>query len=224
MTDYKTLHLTWIRRHEKYVPKGGYLFDDVPYYELMADMYRVQPACTQACAKMFYDADIKWADESEKINNEIVKQVLQTDKDHLAPIFVTIGFNHQTWNISSCVKVIKNIVSFDWIQSIRAVFELHRENGQHPHVHMLITLSPHTDKKNRTKSKVLEKIWATAGIKNVVQANNGRKCSTFVDYKVAQDWHHKYILLEKCDAKMPYVFKDIKWRKDNAIDEYFEKE
>lgn len=215
--DWKTLHLAWIKRHEKFVPKGGYLFDSVPYYDVMSDMYQYQKACSQNCAKLFYESDLKWFELQEKQQNQIAKSVLQSDPEHLREIFVTIGFNHQTWDIPSCVKVIEKIVNASWVHSVRAVFELHRKNGEHPHCHFLIKQSDQLTRKDRTKSKVLERLWAIAGMKKVCREKS------FIDYKIAETWHYDYIELKKTSDKMPYVDKDKQWRIENNIPEYWEK-
>lgn len=209
MSDYKSLHLSWIKSHPQFVPKGHHDFCGEPYYDLMLQIYK-REECKQKGAQMFFAADMKWHYESQRMINSLTKEAVKADP--MASIFVTIGFNHQTWNISSCVKVIQKICSFEWIGTIRAVFELHRENGLHPHVHMLITPSLPI-----TKSKVIEKIWATAGIKKVCLQKS------YIGYKIAMDYHHKYILGEKCENKTKYVLLDQEWREKNDIDHFFTK-
>lgn len=207
--DYKSLHLTWLSSHRNFVPKNHHLYNGLPYHEIMEYIYR-RPDCSQDCAKNFFDADLEWNKQSVTQIAEVTKALYKNDPR--APVFFTIGFNHQTWDIPSCVKVIQKICSFDWIQSIRAVFELHRDNGLHPHCHMLIVPSVPL-----TKSKMIEKVWAAAGIKKVCLKKS------FLDYKVASDYHHKYILGEKQENKMKYVEQDIAWREKNGIPQYFEK-
>ena len=124
--------------------------------------------------------------------------------------FVTIGFNHQTWNIPQCVGVIETIMSCDWITSGRAVFELHRSNGLHPHCHFLIdSVLP--------KSKILEKIWAIKNIKKVVLNKS------FIDYKIKNQSHDNYIHGNKVEEKMQYVELDRIWRDKNNIKQFWEK-
>jgi len=209
MTDYKSLHLSWLKTNPQFVPKNHHDFSGEPYYEIMLQIYKHQ-ACNQECARRFFAADMKWKIVRE---GEIARMTKDAHKnDPLAPIFVTIGFNHQTWDIPSCVKVIENITTLGWIGSIHAVFELHRTNGLHPHVHMLITPN-----EPLTKSKIIEKIWAAKGLKKVCLKKS------FIDYKIAADYHHKYINLEKTEDKMQYVLQDIEWRSKNGIPENFKK-
>lgn len=212
--DYKSLHLAWIKRTTSFTPKFAQDYTE-PYYDIMVQLYK-KPVITNEIAQQFMTADMQWFNNCNLQLQKLTKSVTKANPNQ--PIFVTIGFNHQTWSIPSCVKVIQTIVGYDWIESITAVFEYHRENGLHPHCHMLIHLS-----EPLAKCKVLEKIWAAAGIKKIVLANNGKKCSTFVDYKIVEEYHYKYIKGEKQESKMPFVYKDRQWRKDNNIPDEFTK-
>lgn len=215
--DYKSLHLAFLKSHPQFTPKYSYDYTE-PYYNVMAELYRTRnfvggryvDRVTNVHAQMFYESDMLWQKACQQAIKSDIRDAHKNDP--LAPVFVTIGFNHQTWDVPSCVKVIETIKSRPWIKTIHAVFELHRDNGMHPHVHMLITPS-----EPLTKSKMLEKIWATAGIKKVCLKKS------FIDYKLASDYHHEYILLNKKESKMQYVAKDIAWRKENDIPEFWEK-
>jgi len=206
--DYKSLHLAWIKKTPSFSPKFAQDYTE-SYYDIIVQLYK-QRFVTNEVAQQFFAADMQWFNTCNQQLNSLSKQV--TKSNPMSPIFVTIGFNHQTWNVSSCVKVIETIVKFDWINTIHAVFEYHRANGLHPHVHMLITLN-----QPLAKSKVLEKIWATAGIKKIVLSKS------FIDYKVAEEYHKKYIMGEKQESKMSFVEKDKEWRKKNNIKEYYSK-
>lgn len=211
-----TLHLQWIRTHPLFIPETP-----IPshhkgtYFEFMQIVYDNTPdkACDML-ANIYFSDDLRFSDSYEtrlaaaKLQYRIGEKILTH--------FTTIGFNHQTYTIPKCKAVIDKIISFPWVLKCRAVFEFHRENGTHPHVHLLIT----TD---ITGSKVREKIWAAEGIKNIVLANNGRKPSTFIDTKPALPNHFNYVLLIKQESKMQYVAKDIVWRKANNIPEFYEK-
>lgn len=206
--DYKSLHLAFLKSNSQFTPKYSYDYTE-PYFNIISELYR-NPRVTNNHAQMFFETDMQWQKTCQSSVKSLTRELHKNNPN--APVFVTIGFNHQTWNIPSCVKVIETIVARPWIKTIRAVFEIHRDNGLHPHVHMLIEpLEP------LTKSKMLEKIWAIAGIKEVCLKKS------FIDYKVAADYHHKYILLEKKEDKMQYVAKDIEWRKKNHIKEFWEK-
>ena len=66
-----------------------------------------------------------------------------------------------------------------------------------------------------SKSKVLEKLWAAGGIKKVCLTKS------FIDYKIAEEYHYKYIKGEKKESKMPFVEQDKIWRNKNKINDFF---
>lgn len=201
--DWKSIHLNWIKRNPNFVPKNG---DDLsePYYEIMKFTYQ-NPNATQVYAKRCLVEDIEWKKKSDKIISELFA-INQSSISH----FITIGFNHQTWSVSQCVNLINLIMNFDWVDGGKAVFELNRENGQHPHCHFLI-------QSKLPKSKIIEKIWAAKGIKKIVLQKS------FIDYKVAMPYHDKYVLGDKQDDKLKYVEMDRQWREKNNIKHLFEK-
>lgn len=201
--DFKSIHLAWIARNPKFVPQYGSDYSE-SYLDIMKQVYS-NPNCSQAWAKKCFAADLLW---KKKVDDVIMKflSMNQTCSFH----FITVGFNHQTWNIPDCVKLIETIMSYDWVVSCKAVFELHRANGEHPHAHFLIQSS-------LTKSKILEKMWAAKGIKKLVLKKS------FIDYKVGQSHHELYVTGMKVDEKMIYVAMDNEWRDNNNIKHLFEK-
>jgi len=202
MEDWKSAHLKWISDNPKFVSKT--YSGDVSYLEIMKQVYENEKA-SQEYAKLTFAQDLQWKKKSNKLLLELERE-LSTTTSH----FITIGFNHQTWNIEQCVFVIDNIMAFDWISSGRAVFELHRENGEHPHCHFLIeSVLP--------KSKILEKIWACKGIKKCVLKKS------FIDYKSENQNHRNYIHGKKTEDKMKYVELDREWRSNNNIKQYWQK-
>lgn len=147
-----------------------------------------------------------------KVHKELeqVKRALLNQQDTKPKWFITIGFNHQTFKISDAVLVIRRICENKIFKEIRGVFEMFRENGEHPHVHFLAELH-----ETLPKSKILEKLWATKGIKKQVLSK------TFIDVKKAEDYHTNYILGIKKQEKMKYIEKDKEFRKKNNIPEFF---
>jgi len=204
-----TLHLQWIRSHPLFIPESQIPEQYQTYYEFMVTVYNgtTNSACDML-ANIYFADDLRFHESYEtrlaaaKIQYQIGNKLF----NH----FVTIGFNHQTYTIPKCKAVIETILSFPWVVKCRAVFEMHRENGIHPHVHFVIT----TD---ITKSKVIEKIWATAGIKKIVLKKS------FIDCKPALPVHFNYVLLIKQESKQQYIVKDIAFRKANDIPEFYEK-
>lgn len=201
--DYKSIHLNWLSTHKDFQPKHSEDWS-VSYYEIMKFTYS-QSGATQEYAKMCLVEDIDWYNKVRTTLNQLQFPIQPTTKH-----FVTVGLNHQTWSVSSGVKLIESILSFDWVDKAQAVFELHRENGIHPHIHFLI-------ESNLSKSKILEKIWACKGIKKIVLQKS------FIDYKLAMPYHDKYILGDKTEDKIIYVNKDRVWRVENNIKHLYEK-
>lgn len=207
------LHLEWIKKNPSFVPELPLYPSCKTYFEDMVFFYKScaetsTPENMTMLGNRWLADDIRLMQSYEQRLRDKKKELHLSDKKNV--FFCTIGFNHQTFTIEKCVNVINAILSFQWVLSCRAVFEFYRENGEHPHVHFLIT----TD---IFKSKVVEKLWATKGIKSIVLKK------TFIDVKQALDVHHKYIMLEKQEKKMPYVAKDIIWRQANNIPEFFQK-
>lgn len=203
MEDWKSAHLTFLWKHKNFIPKHAQDYTE-SYYDIMKEVYN-HPACSQEYARKMYLADLEWQKKSQKLEIELLKQ-LDTKSTH----FITIGFNHQTWTVSKVKDIIERILCCDWISKCRIVFEYYRTNGEHPHIHILMDSV-------LAKSKILEKIWALKGIKKIVLSKS------FIDYKVAGYQHTAYIAGEKTEDKMKYVQMDKEFRKQNAIEDYYEK-
>lgn len=203
MEDWKAAHLSWIENNPRFVSKtyNGH----EPYYNVMKYLYYDCPVVTQDYAKITFAQDLAWKKESQRLLIQLEKEFLTTTSH-----FVTIGFNHQTWCIQSVLKLIHTILSYEWISKAKCVFELHRSNGEHPHIHILFDSC-------LTKSKILEKLWAASGIKKIVLKK------TFIDYKPALDIHYDYIMGVKQESKMKFVQMDRDWRDANNIDHLYVK-
>lgn len=205
MADFKSAHLAWIKSTKNFVPKYAHDYSE-PYYDIMVELYR-NNSVTQNFAEILFEADKKWFIDSKKISKQIDKQIESKQPVPTGYWFVTLGFNHDTWTIKDCDTCIRKILGMEWIIQGKANFELHRENGEHPHCHFFIeTKEP--------KSRILDKIFRPLYTKKVVFKRN------FVDAKIAMDYHHDYINLIKQESKMSFVEKDIAWRKKNNIVDY----
>jgi len=193
--NYKALHLQWITNHPRFIDKQSY---NVPYIEIMEQTYK-NPAITDEIALEFFKSDVRWYHESQ----DLIANIVALSKAPPLPdsLFITIGFNHQTWTPNKCHKAIENLLSLTLIKTATAVFELHRENGEHPHVHLLIT----TDK-NYPKSRVIDRIYNCKGIKDLVVGKQ------FIDYKIAEAYHLGYINGDKKEEKLKYVEMDNNWK------------
>jgi len=226
VSEVKTAHLEWLSQHKNYIePTCGYRYD--LYREIIdKELYKCFVTSVTWWAMRMSVEEFKIylitchfkGDVKSFLNNSVSQPLIQSVISLVTPAvpdsekfwFITIGFNHQTWSVRSSINVIDSIVSNKIFKEIRGVFELFRENGEHPHVHFLCRLLD-----NLPKSKIIEKLWATKGIKKVVLAK------TFIDIKRAGQQHEKYILGDKTESKLSYCQKDKDFRKKNNIPEFF---
>lgn len=208
--DYVSAHLQWIQNHPRFVPKEQTFFQyGYSYYDMMKELYVNQKShkYIQDYAHNTWISDIHWHKKSYLLSNEIQKEVEKLEPTPNGMWFVTIGFNHQTWNISDCCKCIEKILAMEWIISAKANFELYRENGEHPHVHFIIeTKEP--------KSRILDKLFRPLYVKKVVFSRN------FIDIKPMMEYHHDYINLIKVSEKVKFIEQDKAWRQKNKIPDY----
>lgn len=205
MTDYKTAHLAFIKRTSTFQPT--YVCAYYTYYETMSALYSGQSGnhISQEYARKLYEYDLMTHNANIQTHNEVVHKV--KSPDIISTWFVTINFDHETWEIKYCVKVIKSILAMEWVLNAKANFELHTEKGDHPHFHiLLLTKEP--------KSNICYKLYRPLYVKKVVKAKN------FIDVKIAEERHHKYINLDKKPEKLPFVEKDKEWRKKNDIPDF----
>lgn len=210
MTDYKSAHLAWISQETKkgFIPKEYVDWKyNIPYLEMMRFTYS-QPACTQEIAEMFYNADMKYVFEKQKISRDIIKktQMLQPTDGNMW--FVTINFKHDVWTIPKCVSAINKIIAMEWILKAKCNFELFRTNGEHPHCHILL-------QSLKGKNDILDRIFRPKYIKDLVINKNS------IDVKPYNGENHdNYINLIKIEEKMESVGKDIIWRQQNNIPDF----
>jgi len=226
VSDVKNAHLQWLGTYKTYIePTCGYRYD--VYREIIdKELYKcfvksVAWWAERMSAQQFKDFLLKFAFEddvksfikqskSQPLINMVINNVQV--KPPSISYFITVGFNHQTWSVRACLSVIETICANKIFENIKGVFEYYRENGEHPHVHFLCRLFD-----NLPKSKVLEKLWATKGIKQVVLAKS------FIDIKVAGLQHDNYINGDKTESKLILCQKDKEFRKKNNIPEFFSK-
>lgn len=205
-SDYKNAHISWVKATKTFTPKYPDDYKATTYEKVLASLYADNRVSQQMAYHMFMGDKI-WFKKSHKISKEIDLKIQKLEPTPNGIWFVTVGFNHQTWTISKCDKVIQNVLKMKWIFQGKANFELYRENGEHPHCHFLIET-------NEPKSRILDKIFRPQYVKDLVLNRN------FIDVKIATQVHHNYINLIKQENKMPFVEKDIVWRKKNEIPDY----
>lgn len=212
MEDYKSLWASWVSNHPNYVP--SYHLDckvesTIKYLEVVKHNCS-NPKFTQEHARMFFESDLKRFKMlqvlQKKMEDKLFKEIADIDKLNKR-YFVTINFNHQTWNVKDCVKAIKNVLEMSWVLKAQANFEFHRENGTHPHVHFFIETT-------ECRSDVVYKLYRPQYIKKLIINKPS------IDVKEWQGHHKDYMQFIKKEEKMPYVALDMEWRKQNGIEIY----
>lgn len=219
MEQYSVLvasHLAWVKARPNFTSRQWIRMttglmepnQSCSYFEMLESVYSnyiINPHAVDELAQVWYRQDVKQVEEMETVKKSISLDCLRVPPE----AFITIGFNHQVWSIPKCMDIIQRILDNNFVVSGSAVFELHRENGEHPHVHFVL------EHVSMSKSKFLEKLWAVKGIKTMVLQKS------FIDYKIATEVHKKYILGYKQESKQKYINKDVEWRKKNNIPELF---
>jgi len=205
-------HLQWIRNHPNFIPLDGNVIDNttsgcgrvIPHYESMSLVY--QNPNTHIIAERWFRDDVRY-------HNSLTLKIHQYECDFLKDSprcwFVTIGFADSS-EIKTLHNIIQTILSFDWLVRCQAVLEFHTDKGHHPHVHMYIHC-------NLPKSKVIEKLFATKGLKKVCTAKN------FIDCDTGLPRHKEYVLGNKQESKEEYVKADKRLRLENNIPDLYEK-
>jgi len=208
------LHLEWIKKHPGFVPDIPLRPNFKTYYDDMQDFWTWNTKICPGAVPMMAD---RWLLDDVRLSQTYDERLRQKCKDLGIVVkkhdwFATLNFPDTPNLIPKIKDLITKILSFDWVLKCRAVFEYHGSKSTHPHVHLLITTE-------LTKSKVIEKLWAAKGIKTLM---NNKKNFIQVEDKILPA-HYTYIKLEKELDKMPFVAKDIVWRRQNSIPEFYEK-
>lgn len=216
--DYPALHLDWIHKHTAFctaqsAPHCSY-FDTMRslYYDMKkddkccaCDRITVEHSRLNHTAYSFLNSDMRTANRNDSLMEKLNKRNIDMYGSKSATYFVTIGFNHQTFNVKSALAAVNNLVNKDFVISCKAVFEYYRTNGEHPHIHLII------EAKQMRAGMLVTKIFQSAGMSKQVLSRN------FIDVKPKQEYHDKYIAGDKIPEKMACCEKDKKWREDNKI-------
>lgn len=205
--DYKSAHLEWIEKTKSFVPSRT-VFDHATadYFTVMKELYTL----VQYENKWAYINLMKDMEHHRKINEILVKcaNALSKTDGIRGRWFITIGFNHQTYTDKLMMKYMETLQGFEWVQSLKAKFEIFRTNGEHPHVHMLMETQ-------LTKSKIIEKLMRCKGGRQLILKNS------FIDVKPWLPCHDDYLNGIKQDSKMSCCQKDEKYREEHGIPHYY---
>jgi len=214
--DYVNLHLEWILSNTRYAQAN----DGVHccYYDIMNSVYKdmdVKKMCTcnfvvtphrqrNHTAFKLLITDMITSKRNQSVLKNMEKLAME-DHGSTNKYFVTIGFNHQTFNVKDFLKSINVLFRKSFVLSAEGVFEIYRTNGEHPHIHIIMEVP-----KIRA-GIVVTKIFQTAGMSKIVLSRN------FIDVKPCEEYHYKYINGEKIEEKMGCCEKDKLFREKNNI-------
>lgn len=214
--DYCSLHLQWILKHSNYANANA--GKTASYYDIMASVYANDNSRNCQCGRIpvihtssnhfAYNQlcmDIRSSKRSSTVIDNLEKILSKEGGTPTNKLFITIGFNHQTFNATTALTAVKRLFQKDFILEGEGVFEFYRENGEHPHFHMIVTVP------QMRNGMVVTKIFQSANMSKIVLARN------FIDVKECQDYHTKYLQGDKVDEKLKYCEKDVIWRNQNNI-------
>lgn len=211
--DYVASHLQWISNNPKFTCREQSVFSSgATYFQIMNELYHNQQGFPgiQEYAKRTFIQDKAWQKHQLSLNKEIDDAVKKLEPTPNGRWFVTIGYNHQTFDVKKSIKAINKIIAMDWIKSVKAVHENFRSNGEHPHVHFIIETS-------EPKSRILDKLWRPQYIKELVLSRS------FIDIKIAGPQHDKYLDGEKVEEKQECLKMDAEWRTKHNVPHVFSK-
>lgn len=145
----------------------------------------------------------------QDIHKKVLKRLTEVGKEASRKWFVTLSFKSDM-NLEDFKKWIDKWMKKIYVLELKGVFEIHTKSGLHPHFHFALSM-------NYKKSKVIQYLWESAGIKKILEDKN------YIDVKELKDYHLEYIDGKKKDEKKEFVEKDIEFRKNNDIPEIYKK-
>jgi len=212
--NYVSAHLAWVNKNKNFVPQSYtpitvFGFPAVSYYDMLREMYDSSKFGTaegkNKLAFIYYRDDLQWVKDQLVIQKSL-NGISQRQW------FVTIGFDHGLFQPGRALEWIRNLLAQSCFRSgTFAVLEYHRENGDHPHVHIKVI-------SDECKSSLIRHIWRARDRRLLITRQN------FIDAKPYLPAHDNYLDGKKSELKMPYVEKDREWRLINGIPEKVFKE
>lgn len=209
--NYVALHLTWLKKHPSFLPKHAVKTKhDWTWLDVCNDLYGDDTRTWEhrnELARIFLQDDIKW---SVEYFSQI--KLIETPVIDLGKWFVTIGFNHQTFDPKQVKLFISNLFTLKFFDDGSfGVFEYYRANGEHPHIHICLKTSV------KTKSQIVQQIFRSKNASKFILNKN------FIDVKPFEKYHDEYLAGNKTEDKMSFVERDKSWRFENNYPDIFNK-
>lgn len=225
---YKTEHLQWIKNHPNFIPYKYHPIE-CTYFEVMRELYDAR--------KVIKEYGNIWDDEYSQhlgevgslISNRMAYQYFMKDKQYVAyclqkqkakgivhKFFVTLNFNHKTFNPKRCLEIVKRFPKYEkWFKDYVCKFEFYRRDKEtkqiyeHPHCHIILELQC-----SMAPKKLAEKIFAIKDIKNFIDAVNFIQIDRYGEHSI------DYMNGIKEERKMECVNKDKLWRDKCGLPEF----
>lgn len=210
--NYKLIHLEWIKANRGFRPQRGIMPRFATYLDEMTEMYETGGIKQNKTAFIYLRDDYNWSKRSKTIKDEVAEMFGDKPENNNPRYFITFNWSPDSSNfdIPKILLGIERLYKKSWIDEAKGVFEYHGLHGNHPHFMCLIQVN-----KYKTPSKIKEKIFESS-LASTLQKN-------FIDIKLGKAWHIDYVDLDKSDAKKECIEKDVIWRKENGLQEFYEK-
>lgn len=218
------LHLEWIKHNPSFVPEIPIRTEFKTYFDDMQNFWYFHVKMQTPIESITMMAD-HWLRADMKLLQSYETRILEVKRLNGIGVrnyyyFVTLNFSNQLWSIPKCLKVMNNVLKASWVLTCLGNFEYHVETGLHPHMHLLLSTPPLLSPTKKSTTKNLVKfLFKLSGMQSVLTAEHFIEVDS--DPKIEE--HRKYILGDKRESKLSYVAKDILWRRENSIPEFFEK-
>lgn len=209
--NYIDAHIMFASAHPKYFP-SPYGSDCSTYVDQLKLFYHENPTrlsneILNICAYRDIYHDTRNVIQIKSVLEDTVKLVHKTVQQVSDEWFVTISFNHDTYDVKQIVPLINRILEFDWILEANGNFEIFRKSGLHPHLHLRL-------KTVLKKSQIIEKIFRPKYVRKYVYKSQD------IDVKKFEEHHISYLAFNKQDDKMEAVRKDAEYRIKHNIPEF----
>lgn len=209
-TDYKTLHLAWLKEKKGFRPKIP-CEDCFPnYYTQMEHAYRRGHLKLNTTAFLYLRDDYRHDKGGKSVSEEVAELFGDKVENKNPKFFVTFNWTDSNFDVDHALRGVERLFNKAWVDEGRGVFEYHGEKKNHPHFMCVIQVN-----KNKTLSKFKEKM-VTSYIANGLNAN-------FVDVKPWAPRHEDYVDLDKQQSKQEALDKDIIWRNEHGLAHEYKK-
>lgn len=170
--------------------------------------------------------DLETYKKHAKIDDAINEYMHQEGQSPDMWAFITVGFNPEVVTVEKMVNACKKVREMNqWIYCDN-VLEKHRIDGEHHHAHFLVkVIDPKIYFASKLAEIVFKKIYSRKDpdlVRNKSKVDVKGPCKK-KEMHAKFEVYYNYVRGKKKEEKIPYVEKDAIWRKENGIDDLYEK-